>query len=118
MSKEDFLRSQLDRAVKLAEGRRVDLEGQLDIMNTLERLLLNLTSGGSEFNGNPRHCAQWAKARLTAADALAKRLKEAKSAIELMDEETLGRDPEIGYAYRDELLHHIKVALREYREAK
>jgi len=71
MSKEDFLRSQLDRVTQIAEGRRVDIEGRQAIIDALERLLLELTPGDSEFHGNPGRCAQWAQGRLTAADALA-----------------------------------------------
>ena len=44
-------------------------------------------------------------------DELLEALEEAKSAIESLSDEALGRHPEIGYPYKDELLNHINTTI-------
>ena len=38
-------------------------------------------------------------------------LKTARSAIDSLDHDALGTDPDLGYGYREELLFNIKAAL-------
>lgn len=52
-----------------------------------------------------------------AADALKKRLSEAKVVIEQMPEDFLGRGDD-GHPFRDELAHYITDALAHYQEVR
>ena len=62
-----------------------------------------------------RHLQQQ-RARNAAADALAVALRDARSAINSLEDEALGKDPEIGYHYKDELLSKIATALSKWEE--
>jgi len=81
----------------------------------LERLLLDLTPGGSEFYGSPERCAQWAKDRMTMTGKLAaerNRLRIAADALAVVAHRAVAFLNNQG-ALREELI----TALRQYREA-
>lgn len=110
MSKRDQIIAHYEKKIAEYESR----------MNAAERLLLDLTPGGSEFHGSPERCAQWAQDRIsftgklaaqrnqlrTAADALAAAMKEL---LEVYDDNEYIPD---SFTFQP-----FRKVLRQYREA-
>ena len=128
-------RSGTDLHRKRIEDRDV-LRDKLETrLTAAERLLLDLTPGGSEFHGSPERCAQWAQDRIsftgelaaernrlrTAADALA---AEVSPAIEIVKAACIyinmigtggERDERVIKALQT-ISGDLHTALRKYRE--
>ena len=118
-------RSGTDLHRKRIEDRDV-LRDKLETrLTAAERLLLDLTPGGSEFHGSPERCAQWAQDQIsftgklaaernrlrTTADALLTASKDAAKFVAKYvadTESTLGK----------RALDRLEKAMCEYEEAK
>jgi uncharacterized protein YgfB (UPF0149 family) len=87
----------------------------------VERLLLDLTPGGSEFAGSPEACARWVQERLASVGKLAQernQLREAGKALaDIM--KIVAQSPMYGGVYEvsPEMMTRIRNALIGWKEA-
>ena len=85
VSEEYIINAFLDDAIVIKK-LRAELAAMTARAEAAERLLENLTPGGSEFHANPTRCVEWVRERLQGVAAQVEKRKAAEEQLAAVDE--------------------------------